>query len=456
DVMVSWVEILYMSLIALATAILMIVMLKLFTGVVVWMIVIFMSILVTGAAGFCWYKWYLSDKLYKSTDPTYQTPEQADVVRTWLIYSLVASGVAVVVLLVLLVMRKRIKLVVRLFKEAGSAIGRMPLLLIQPVWTLMILIAALGVLLALTFYLESSSDLYQNKSRKRFKMVYLRWYHLFGVLWISAFIVACQDLVIAGAVAVWYFSRKKSKLGWPIGRATCNLIRYHMGSVALGSFLIAVVRFARLILMTIQQRLKGATNKFAQFLLRMLHCCLVCFEKFLRFLNRNAYIQIAIHGTSFCEGARKGLIVIINNALRVLAINSVGTFLLFLNKIGCVAIVVMVGSVIIQFHQDITYTWVPLTIGGAIAFLIAHCFMLVYEICLDTIFMCFCEDCEMNNGGDKPYFMSTNLLVNISLFRSTWSNWQSNCRVTKWFLGSFGSQYYHNCGVQLQSICWNM
>jgi hypothetical protein len=38
----------------------------------------------------------------------------------------------VIVLLVILVMRKRIKLVIQLFKEAGKAINSMPLLLLEP------------------------------------------------------------------------------------------------------------------------------------------------------------------------------------------------------------------------------------------------------------------------------------------------------------------------------------
>ena len=40
----------------------------------------------------------------------------------------------VIVLLILLVLRKRIKLVVQLFFEAGKAVQNMPLLLLQPVW----------------------------------------------------------------------------------------------------------------------------------------------------------------------------------------------------------------------------------------------------------------------------------------------------------------------------------
>jgi len=29
---------------------------------------------------------------------------------------------------------------------------------------------------------------------------------------------------------------------------------------------------------------------------------------------------------------------------------------------------------------------------------------------VDTIFICFCEDCEENNGMDRPYFMSARLM----------------------------------------------
>ena len=29
---------------------------------------------------------------------------------------------------------------------------------------------------------------------------------------------------------------------------------------------------------------------------------------------------------------------------------------------------------------------------------------------IDTIFLCFCEDCEQNDGVAKPYFMSRGLM----------------------------------------------
>ena len=34
------------------------------------------------------------------------------------------------------------------------------------------------------------------------------------------------------------------------------------------------------------------------------------------------------------------------------------------------------------------------------------------KVCIDAIFICFCEDCEMNDGLERPYFMSRSLMVN--------------------------------------------
>ena len=32
-------------------------------------------------------------------------------------------------------------------------------------------------------------------------------------------------------------------------------------------------------------------------------------------------------------------------------------------------------------------------------------------MCIDTIFICFCEDYEINDGEEHPYYMSRGLVV---------------------------------------------
>lgn len=44
-------------------------------------------------------------------------------------------------------------------------------------------------------------------------------------------------------------------------------------------------------------------------------------------------------------------------------------------------------------------------------FLIAHCFITVFEMTVDTIFICYCDDCDENDGSAQPYFMSPKLMI---------------------------------------------
>ncbi|MEE6494726.1 hypothetical protein FKM82_001856 [Ascaphus truei] len=58
----------------------------------------------------------------------------------------------------------------------------------------------------------------------------------------------------------------------------------------------------------------------------------------------------------------------------------------------------------------LNYYWVPLLTVIIGSYLIAHGFFSVYAMCVDTLFLCFCEDLERNDGSaSKPYFMSPNL-----------------------------------------------
>jgi hypothetical protein len=49
-------------------------------------------------------------------------------------------------------------------------------------------------------------------------------------------------------------------------------------------------------------------------------------------------------------------------------------------------------------------------IGLFFSLCIANCFISVFEMTIDTIFLCYCEDCDENDGSDtRPYYMSPEL-----------------------------------------------
>lgn len=66
--------------------------------------------------------------------------------------------------------------------------------------------------------------------------------------------------------------------------------------------------------------------------------------------DKKVFIDLfkAIFGHSFCTGAKKAFLLILENALRVAAINSIGDFVLFLGKLSTMAVVLVVGN---EFFQ---------------------------------------------------------------------------------------------------------
>ncbi len=64
------------------------------------------------------------------------------------------------------------------------------------------------------------------------------------------------------------------------------------------------------------------------------NCCLWCVERILKFISKNAYIQTAIHGSSFCHAAKEGFYLVCRNILRIGALHVVSGFVLLIAKVA--------------------------------------------------------------------------------------------------------------------------
>ena len=60
-------------------------------------------------------------------------------------------------------------------------------------------------------------------------------------------------------------------------------------------------------------------------------------EKVMKFINRNAYIIVAVKGYSYCRAALRAMKLILNNFARLAAVNIIGDALIFLGKLTVVA-----------------------------------------------------------------------------------------------------------------------
>eukprot|EP00937_MAST-01D_sp_MAST-1D-sp2_P001261 g1261.t1 len=311
--------------------------------------------------------------------------------------------------LLILYLRNRIKLAIGVVKEAARAVGSTPALIFMPV------LQTLGLLLFMLpwvyygMYLASSGELVNYGSYRAF--VYsanMRWamlYHLFVFFWTSQFIVAVGQLVVALSVSSWYFTREKKVSNGPFLKALRLTVRYHLGTAAYGALIIAVIETLRAVLAYIQRKAAKASEgsvlqKVVQVVLCCLQCCLWCMKKCMQFINKNAYIQTAIFGTSFCTSARKAFFLILRNVARVAAVSAVGSFVLFVFKMLTAFGTAFVAYLYFSTQMTELNGYIVVSL---IVLVIAYCVSLVFAevlgMAISTVLQCFIADEEMCEGS---------------------------------------------------------
>ncbi|XP_039583127.1 choline transporter-like protein 3 isoform X3 [Passer montanus] len=222
-------------------------------------------------------------------DPSTELETEKENVKFLLGYAIFSTIVTVVLLSLIFVLRKRLPFSVQLFRIVGKIIGRIPFLLFQPLWTFLILIVFwvfwVAVLLSLgTAGTAQSTSGGQVEYRALSGICYMAWYHFLGLIWTSEFILACQQMVIAGAVVTCYFNRNKNNPPpHPVLSSISVLFCYHLGTAVKGSFLITILRIPKIVLLYLYNILNQKRNAKHQF-----NCCFcwVC----LRYFNQ-VYLQ---------------------------------------------------------------------------------------------------------------------------------------------------------------------
>uniref|UniRef100_A0A8D0AHH1 Choline transporter-like protein n=1 Tax=Sander lucioperca TaxID=283035 RepID=A0A8D0AHH1_SANLU len=431
--------------IAMLTSLLFIVLLRFLAGIMVWVMIV-MVILVIGYGIFHCYMEYAALKGTAGSDVTLQQLGfQTDfavylqIRQTWLAFMIILAIVEVIIILLLIFLRKRILIAIALIKEASRAIGHVMSSLFYPLFTFVLLAMVVAYWAVTAVFLSTSNEpiykvfnetacdysrttcnpnystslekarcpdsmclfaFYGGETAYHKYLIGLQFYNVFLFFWCANFVTALGQMTLAGAFAsyYWAFVKPDDMPAFPVFSSLGRSLRYHTGTLAFGSLILSIVQIIRVLLEYLDHKLQGAQNKCTKFLLCCMKCCFWCLEKFVKFINRNAYIIVC------------GLVAVLDK---------VTDFLLFLGKLLIVGLVGESGylksllpnqSVLI--HNVYMYFWLscPHQTVVVLSYFIAHGFFSVYAMCVDTLFLCFCEDLERNDGSaERPYYMSSTL-----------------------------------------------
>uniref|UniRef100_A0A2A4K4L2 Choline transporter-like protein n=1 Tax=Heliothis virescens TaxID=7102 RepID=A0A2A4K4L2_HELVI len=450
-----------------------ILLLRWVVGPVVWTSIVGLI----GLMGFCVYLCYKNYAYYKENPGTlHQTTNLKGYAEsifskpsTWMVILIIVAVLLLILVLVVIFLRNRITIAIALIREGSKAVSAIKSTIFFPIfpWILQCFVIAYGVLVLMYILSIGESAFkivnFKNDTCTCFNgiynadnqpcdpvqfttscrdqntgqacnlatchftgldspnsVVYLHLANLLGFFWTMFFISGVSDMMLASTFSTWYWTFQKKDL--PFFTLTSGIfrtLRYHMGTVALGALIIAIVRVIRVILEYIDQKIKKFDNPFTRCIMCCCKCFCWCLENFLKFINKNAYIMCAVHGEGFCKSARDAFSLLMRNIIRVVVLDKVTDFLFFLSKL-LISVGVGVGVYYLldwKFFTEVTqgqplhYNYIPAIILSIATYLICTIFFNVYAMAVDTLFLCFLEDCERNDGSvEKPYFMSKNLM----------------------------------------------
>ena len=318
-------------------------------------------------------------------------------------------------LLFVLIMCNRIRLSIALIQIAAKYINSNCSILWIPFLFFILTIGWIAYWIILSVYLYSTGDFDQEHSKIfasfkwKYEIRYLWWYHLFALFYIDAFISAFSQFIYASSASIWYFNHDKGTEGHLILTSFSRAFKYHLGSIAFGSLIIAIVRFIMFFFEKFKQKLEKSMSKKAgkcyKCVLCCIDCCLKCIEKFLEYINKHAYIMISIKGDSFCTAAWEGFALTIRNLGRFSVLTLLGK--LFSN-IGTIFITVssgIIGYLVIHYYgflyDDIDSAFLPVFCMVMVGLIIGLVTMNVFGMSADTLLFCFLIDEEINKGQPK-------------------------------------------------------
>lgn len=327
---------------------------------------------------------------------------------------------AVIWLCFICFLRKQIALAIQLIRESASALLHMPLLCFLPLLQIVCYGGFTCIWMIYCLYLVTSGEKvvetdslsgltyisYEYSTTSKYAILFM----FFAWLWSIAWLESIGQITAAHAVITWYFAPCRYEISsLQLLSSFLMTLRYHMGTAAFGSFLLAMVRFWRMVLEYVKYHLTRSYHRAAantamrgvpgrsclqcpgNFLMQFTFCCLTCllsfFEKCVQFLNKQAYVQVAIFGTSFVTSAFNGFYLIVRNLGRLAAVNMVGDFVVFIGKLSISLSTAVIGYLYMSVYlrDQLNGFILPTLLIGFLAYMTATMFLNVLSATADAL-----------------------------------------------------------------------
>jgi len=297
----------------------------------------------------------------------------------------------------------------KFIKAASEFMGSNFLVILVPLIIFLLVTATILFWVYFSMCLYSTGDFNPNSNfpyaSVTIEKVYqnLLLYLLFGAIWTCEVFSALNIFIIACGCSLWYFGHAKSSLSdWKICKSFHWGLTKSLGSLCVGSLLVALIKFVRIIIYMAEKTQVQDGNKCAKLLSACCHCYLRCCQSIVRFITENAFVMMAIEGKNFCVSAKDAM----GYVAKEFELNTISRFLTsyfcLIGKLAITCGTTTLGYLIIisqpKYYQNIYSPGFPTFIFAVISYIIASIFTELFYTSVITIVFCYCYDKDLNNG----------------------------------------------------------
>lgn len=209
---------------------------------------------------------------------------------------------------------------------------------------------------------------------------------VFGLIWFVNFINAKTALITMIASSTYYFKSTAEKDGEAeVCTAVSYAYKYHLGTLAFGSLIIAIIEIIRFLFELAAEQLVKASgdNCCVKCVVGCASCLLSMLEKCVDYINRSAYAFIAISGQGFCSGAQDGMLLNLKHGLEFAWAMTLATGFVWLGKIAIITLNMFTGYMLLtkvtgEIH-DRNSAAVPLLFIGVLQVIICEIFLGLFD-----------------------------------------------------------------------------
>merc|ERR1719203_2241563 len=227
--------------------------------------------------------------------------------------------------------------------------------------------------------------------------------HIFWMFWGVKFMEYFNFVVVSGCVADWFldkelvdhpdaneeFQKGNCKRIWS---SLWRTIRYHLGTIAFASALIAMIQTIEAILVYVQKQIGDTTNPFAQVVLKVAMGVVKCLECILDRCNKNTLVVTAVCGSPFCAGCGQSLAMFFKN----LTLMTLGTGMIMLMCLLSTLLIALLsagasGYILLGSDlEEMNSATMPLMASFMASFFVGKIMLSVWDCAATTILVCHC------------------------------------------------------------------